>query len=284
MTLPAEIHDFLRGQGWGGVRATRTLGGGCINKAVRIETEHGPCAILKTNHRTPPDMFAREAEGLRTLAEEEGPRVPAVYGYGDDWILIEYLSAAPRGEDYWESMGAGLARLHSVTSTRFGFSHDNYIGSTPQQNPWETDGHTFFAEHRLRFQGRLAYRRKLLSIQDMKRLERVISRLPQLVLAQPASLSHGDLWGGNVITGPGGEPVLIDPAVHYGWAEAELAMTTLFGRFDCAVYDAYQSIRPLDPGYEERFELYNLYHLLNHLNLFGRVYETQVMGILRRYS
>ena len=115
-------------------------------------------------------------------------------------------------------------------------------------------------------------------------LERVIDRLPQLIMTQPASLSHGDLWGGNVITGPGGEPVLIDPAAHYGWAEAELAMTSLFGRFDRAVYNAYRSVRPIEPGYEDRFDLYNLYHLLNHLNLFGHGYHEQVMSIVQRYS
>lgn len=248
MTLPPALHDFLHELGWGRLSAIRPIGGGCINNAVWVETVHGPPALLKTNQRTLPDMFACEAEGRRALAVKEGPRVPAVFGCGDDWILIEYFSAAPKSDDYWESLGIGLARLHMVTSERFGFTHDNYIGSTLQTNPWTTDGHTFFSEHRLRFQGYLAHSREMLSNQEMKMLERVIDRLPQLIMTQPASLSHGDLWGGNVITGPGGEPVLIDPAAHYGCAEAELAMTILFGRFDRAAYDVYRSVSPIDPG------------------------------------
>ena len=127
MTLPSALHDFLHELGWGRVCAIRPIGGGCINNAVWVETVHGPPALLKTNQCGLPDMFACEAEGLRALAVKEGPRVPAVYGCGHDWILIEYFSAAPKRDDYWESLGIDLARLHMVTSERFGFTHDNYI-------------------------------------------------------------------------------------------------------------------------------------------------------------
>ena len=127
MTLPSALHDFLHELGWGRVCAIRPIGGGCINNAVWVETVHGPPALLKTNQCGLPDMFACESEGLRALAVKEGPRVPAVYGCGHDWILIEYFSAAPKRDDYWESLGIDLARLHMVTSERFGFTHDNYI-------------------------------------------------------------------------------------------------------------------------------------------------------------
>ena len=283
MKSPAGLQDFLSEHGWGHLRATRDLNGGCINNLVLIETDYGPSAALKTNKNPPPDMFACESDGLRVLSMEGVLRVPMVYGCAEGWILIEYLSAAPKRTDYWESLGIGLARLHSVVNEQFGFGHDNYIGSTRQPNPWVTDGYTFFSEHRLRFQSCLARRRGLISKQDEKSLESVIKKLPQLIPDQPASLCHGDLWCGNVIVGPRGEPVLIDPAAHYGWAEAELAMSTLFGRFEADAYDAYRSVRRLTPGYEDRFDLYNLYHLLNHLNLFGSVYHEQAMSIVSRY-
>jgi fructosamine-3-kinase len=181
-------------------------------------------------------------------------------------------------------LGKGLARLHLATAEQFGFDHDNYIGLTPQSNGWTRDGHEFFGRQRLGYQGDLAVRRNLLSSGERARLERLIDRLPELTPSQPASLIHGDLWGGNLIAGPGGEPALIDPAAHYGWAEADLAMTALFGGFDPAVYAAYQDCRPLAPGWRERFEIYNLYHLLNHLNLFGGGYHAGVMAVLRRYA
>lgn len=284
MPIPDSLRAFLDERDWGSLVSSQPVGGGCINSAARFETERGPLALLKTNPHAPGDMFAREAEGLRALRVPGGPRVPDVHGHGDDWILIEFLESAPRRADFAETLGVQLAALHNITSERFGFEHDNYIGSTPQPNPWTADGHEFFAQHRLRFQGELARKSGLLWGDELTRLEGVISRLPDLIPAQPASLIHGDLWGGNIMAGPRGEPVLIDPAAHYGWAEAELAMTTLFGRLPPAAYRAYTDVRPLAAGYEERFELYNLYHLLNHLNLFGRGYHGQVTTVLRRYA
>ncbi|MBI4772265.1 MAG: fructosamine kinase family protein [Chloroflexi bacterium] len=160
------------------------------------------------------------------------------------------------------------------------------MGSTPQPNQWEADGCPFFAEQRLMFQGRRAHEHGRLSRDSLRRLERLAARLAsrELVPEQPASLIHGDLWGGNVITGPDGHAALIDPAAHYGWAEAELAMTTLFGRFPDSFYRAYESVRPLAPSYRSRFEVYNLYHLLNHLNLFGRSYLSSVEAVLAKYA
>jgi fructosamine-3-kinase len=198
--------------------------------------------------------------------------------------LLEDLSPATRRADYWPTLGRQLAVLHNHTAEQFGFAHHNYIGSTPQPNPWTEDGHAFFAEHRLGYQARLAQAADLLSADDARRVERLAARLTDLIPAQPASLIHGDLWSGNAISDAEGRPALIDPAAHYGWAEAELAMTALFGGFPDSFYRAYEDARPLDAGYRERFPLYNLYHLLNHLNLFGRGYLGQVQSILRRFT
>jgi protein-ribulosamine 3-kinase len=186
--------------------------------------------------------------------------------------------------EFWQAFGTSMARLHSITRPEYGFSGDNFLGSTPQNNPWQSDGHAFYAEHRLLFQGRRAAGQRLLSADMLARLERMAQRLATLVPAQPASLLHGDLWAGNIVDGPEGLACLIDPAVYYGWAEADLAMTDLFGRLPGEFYDAYIGVRPLDPGYRERFEIYNLYHLLNHLNLFGVSYQRAVEAVLRRYG
>jgi fructosamine-3-kinase len=177
-----------------------------------------------------------------------------------------------------------LAALHDHTSDKFGFEHDNYCGRTPQPNTWTSDGYQFFKEHRLVYQARLAQHSGLLSTSDLQRVEALSNRLVELVPAQPASLIHGDLWTGNAETGPEGEPALIDPAAHYGWAEAELAMTTLFGSFPPDFYRAYEQTHPLEPGWRSRLPLYNLYHLLNHVNLFGRSYLPQVQRILDRFA
>jgi len=211
-------------------------------------------------------------------------RGPAALLAGPDFLLLEYLPPAPPAPDYWERLGAALARLHSPAHPQFGFAHDNYIGSTPQPNGWMDDGFDFFAERRLMFQGRLARERGRLGPPDGRRLELLASRLRDLIPEQPASLLHGDLWSGNVIAGPGGQACLIDPAAHYGWAEADLAMTALFGRFPEEFYRAYETARPLAPGWRSRCGAYNLYHLLNHLNLFGASYLSAVQNVLARFD
>ncbi len=282
--LPEQVITWLHQQGYGAVVATHNVGGGCINNGARLRTTGGQTFFLKTNPHSPPDMFAREAEGLQALSVPDGPRLPRPYLYATDFLLLEDLSPAPSGADYWTTFGWQLAGLHNHTNPGFGFPHDNYIGSTPQPNPWTTDGFEFFAYSRLCYQARLARQRGLLNTSQAHQVEQLAARLPQLVPEQSASLIHGDLWSGNVISDPTGKPAIIDPAAHYGWAEAELAMTALFGAFPEAFYRAYEEIRPLTPGYRQRFPIYNLYHLLNHLNLFGGGYLGEVLEILHSYS
>lgn len=281
--IPEPVRIWCKEQGYGHIVSTRPVGGGCINSGARLKSSSGQTIFLKTNRHTPPDMFEREAEGLRELRAAVGPRVPLVFLHGEDFLLLEDLAPASLRLDYWTTFGRQLAALHNHTNSKYGFSHDNYIGSTPQPNPWMDDGFAFFTEHRLLYQARLARQRGLLSKDNLGQVEQFAARLPELVPAQPASLIHGDLWSGNAITDDEGHPAIIDPASHYGWAEAELGMTTLFGSFPEGFYQAYQEVRPLERGYKERFSIYNLYHLLNHLNLFGGSYRGQVQAILRRY-
>jgi fructosamine-3-kinase len=229
-------------------------------------------------------MFPREAEGLRALHVDDGPRVPRVYHTEASYILLENLHPEPRKGDYWPTFGRQLAALHGHTKDRFGFPHDNYIGSSPQVNTWTPSGFDFFAHHRLLYQAELGRDRGKLSSGEVSKIEYIAQHLEEWVPPQDASLIHGDLWSGNAITDQKGEPAIIDPAAHYGWAEAELAMTSLFGSFPNSFYESYQEIRPLEPGFWERFPIYNLYHLLNHVNLFGGGYLSQVRSVLARYT
>lgn len=293
VAFPAALRDplaeVLRGLGDPtAVRSARPVGGGCINNAMRLETSRG-VYLLKWNADALPGMFACEACGLELLAQTQTVRVPAVYHHVEAeegcpaFILLEWLEGT-RGD--MTLLGEQLAKLHRQgTAPAYGLNHDNYIGSTPQANSWVEDWVEFFAARRLLPQMELAARTGNLTTSRRALMERLISRLPILmggVSRQPA-LIHGDLWGGNVIPGPGG-PALIDPAVSYSDREAEIAFTELFGGFSAGFYAAYNAAWPLDPGYPERRDLYNLYHLLNHLNLFGESYAYQVDSVLRRYA
>jgi fructosamine-3-kinase len=282
--IPIPVQSFLTQNNYGTVTDASPVSGGCISNGKILTTQSGASFFLKTNVDTPADMFAREAEGLEALRVSDGPTVPQVHLHGRDFIFLEDLAPAPPTQDYWPKFGRKLAALHKHTNTHFGFEHDNYIGSTEQPNPWMGDGYSFFAEHRLLFQARMADHRGLLGKRELNDVEKIVNKLSDLVPPQPASLLHGDLWSGNAVSDSTGAPAIIDPAAHFGWAEAELAMTTLFGSFPVGFYRAYEEVRPLEPGYQKRFSIYNLYHLINHLNIFGRGYLGQVQAILRRYA
>jgi protein-ribulosamine 3-kinase len=282
--LPQAVGEWCASAGFGEILTLRPVGGGCINNGAVLKTVSGESFFLKTNQDAAADMFAREAEGLKALCVSGGPRLPFPYLFDTQFILLEDLAPTERSKDYWPIFGRQLAALHNHTEQRFGFVHDNYIGSTPQPNPWTVDGYTFFSEYRLLHQAQMARRRGLVDLGIYQRVEHLCTRLTELVPEQPASLIHGDLWSGNAMTGSGGEPAIIDPAAYYGWAEADLAMTDLFGVFPSEFYDAYLEVRPLHSGFRDRFPLYNLYHLLNHLNLFGGSYFGQVLSVLYKFN
>lgn len=280
------------------LRRARALGGGCINHAMRLETSRS-AYLLKYNSDPLPGMFRCEAEGLARLSETHTVRVPAVLGYQEAsaptagapcrpaWILLEYLEGT-RDSDT-ARLGEQLAELHRQGQSprnppAYGLDNDNYLGSALQVNDWVTSWAQFFAEYRLRPQMEIGFRSGRVGGVRQKRLERLAQRLPGLLgdIPRRPSLVHGDLWSGNVIPGPDGL-ALIDPAISYSDREVEIAYTELFGGFSPRFYAAYNNTWPLDPGYTERRDLYNLYHLLNHLNLFGESYGGAVDGILRRF-
>ena len=276
------IDELLQSRGYAPVRARYGVGGGSISEASRLVLTDGHELFCKRHDRAPADFFAAEAAGLTVLRAARAVRVPEVIAVTDQMLLLEWLSGTPAG-DYWSDLGEQLAQLHHHTAETFGFDADNYCGLTPQPNPRLGDGVHFFAAARLGHQTRLARDAGLLDSADRRQLERVADRLGDWIPPQPPSLIHGDLWRGNVHCGPSGEPVLVDPATHYGWAEAELAMTTLFGGFPQAFYDAYMAASGCRNDWATRADLYNLYHLLNHLNLFGGGYLSGVRAVLDRY-
>ena len=280
--LPETLTNLLRRSGRGEVRRAEALAGGDISVVRRLTLSAGPSVVLKTHAAAPPNFFACEAEGLAALCVPGGPRLPAVLRADPAFLLLEDLCPAPPAADFWPRLGEQVAALHRTPSAQFGFAQNNFIGATPQPNPWTDNGHEFFAEHRLRFQARRAFDAGRLNAADLARVERLGASLPERVPAQTPALLHGDLWRGNAICDQHGQPALIDPAAHWGWAEAEIALTMLFGGFPAAFYDAYTAAYSLTPGWRNRLDISNLYHLLNHLNLFGGGYLSQVQGTLDR--
>ncbi len=265
------------------------LGGGCINSACVVRTDDGRRFFAKSNADAPADMFEREAEGLRALRAARVLRVPEVVATGsaggEHFIIMEHLASAPPWPRYAEDLGRGLARLHRAsTSPRAGFAHDNYCGATPQPNAWCSDWVEFFRERRLGYQLRLVRERGHATQELEDRLGRLMQRLGDIIGEphEPFALLHGDLWSGNHLPDDRGAPALIDPAAYYGHREAELGMMVLYGSFPPELYAAYVAEWPLAPGWERRVEVYKLYHLLNHLNLFGGGYGAQCVEVLRK--
>ena len=255
------------------------VGGGCINEAQRLITDAGDF-FVKTNEAGLLPMFEAEAEGLREMAAAEAIRVPTPYATGTaiGWafIVMEYLPTGPGTGAGHERMGRELAAMHRHTAERFGWHRDNTIGSTPQPNAWHHDWVAFWRERRLGHQLDLAARHGAPKglIDKGRRLQAALDAFFTDYTPVPSVL-HGDLWSGNAAFTADGEPVIFDPAVYYGDREADVAMTELFGGFPARFYDAYREAWPLDPGYRTRRTLYNLYHILNHFNLFGGGYAGQ---------
>ena len=259
--------------------------GGCINSAFRL-SDASRSYFIKTNRADRLDMFEAEALGLNALADSGTIRVPRAVCTGQTdglaFIATEYVELGRARGDGWRIAGTQLATLHQTRSEHFGWDIDNTIGATPQPNRRTGDWIAFWRDQRLGHQLMLARRNGHGGhLQDLG--EKLLQRFPALIDHGPQpSLMHGDLWGGNMAFDSAGNPVIYDPATYYGDREAELAMTELFGGFGADFYAAYEAMWPLDSGYRVRKQLYNLYHVLNHLNLFGGGYGSQAERMMQQ--
>lgn len=270
------------------VREFSFCGGGCINHGGRLSTSTGDFFLKWNSARKFPGMFEAEAKGLEMLRATNTLSIPQPIAYGEagdhQFLMMEFVHQAAQIRNYWQALGEQLAALHGHTQDAFGLDHHNYIGSLPQFNELHTSWLDFFIEQRLQVQLNLLERGHRISSAARKKFDVLFKHLPDLLVLEKPALIHGDLWSGNLIVNSRGEPCLIDPAVYFGHREVELAFTTLFGGFDPMFYEAYRSVFPLESGYEQRFEIYNLYPLLVHANIFGGHYLSQAANIAGRFT
>ena len=303
------------------IKQTDRVAGGDINRAYAVTLNTGDKIFMKANAKENFGFFKAEASGLFALAMTGTLATPKILCAGTDdgqevgysFLLMEWIKSAAPVSDYWKIFGRELAALHQADASKFaardgnsvkagaagmssnsgsssaagasnafGFFEDNYVGATAQDNSPAETWLEFFRDKRLAPQFKAAD--KNFSSGDRSRITKLLDHLDDFLIEPKApSLLHGDLWSGNVMAGPDGKAMLIDPAAYVGHAEADLAMTELFGGFPPDFYQAYPEANPLEPGYEKRRDLYNLYQLLNHLNLFGKSYLGAVLSVVEEY-
>lgn len=256
-------------------------GGGSINQTMKI-SDGNTSYFVKTNRPELLSMFEAESAGLKELAQSDFV-IPEVICSGKNsqaaWLVLQNLQLGGGNQQSFAVAGETFAHMHQIRNEHFGWSMDNTIGSTPQVNDWTNEWSDFWKTHRFGYQIKLAeengYSRHLID-----KASRLTEECQQFFTHNPfPSLLHGDLWSGNLAFDEKGQPAIYDPAVYYGDREADLAMTELFGGFNRSFYDAYNQALPVHSGYPVRKRLYNLYHILNHMNLFGGGYEHQALSM-----
>lgn len=269
------------------IQSFEFVSGGCINNAVKLQTQEGNF-FVKWNVQSLEGMFEAEAKGLALIAETQEIATPKVLGLGKKgdkaYLMLDFVSASFPKQNFWKNFGASLAKMHQHHQGYFGLDFDNYIGSLPQYNQIHQEGLAFFIEKRLRIQSGLALYNNQISKELYQKFDELYKKLPDIVPNEDPALLHGDLWSGNYMIDAGGQPLLIDPAVYYGYREAEIAFTKLFGGFEEDFYLAYHEELPLEKGFENRMDIYNLYPLLVHVNLFGAGYLSGVKRTLEKYT
>ena len=265
--------------------------GGCINQAEVVTLADGRKYFVKSNPAAP-ELFPAESIGLAALRRTKTISVPHALGSGvtesgTGFLILECIESGTRGKSFFDDFGRLLAEMHLTgTADQFGFESDNHIGQTKQQNQWCDNWTDFWSIHRIDFQLGVAAKNGLATkdlVDGCQRVNRCLERLVGSNTKIP-SLIHGDLWSGNFMISLQGQPVLVDPAVYYGSREAEFGITTLFGGFDSRFYDAYNERWQMDDGWQDRVEIYKLYHLLNHVNLFGPDYLSGCFEIIKKFG
>ena len=289
--IPDAVRDAIQ-RVTGSVADARPVGGGCIAHATCLETANG-LFFLKWAEKEADQSFEAEVDGLCALRDAATgldlivPEVFATESAGSEagYLLMEWLEPGRASQYDWRRFGSALAELHRVEqNAQFGYAVDNWIGSKPQKNGWTDSWPEFFGEKRLHAQAETVRQRGAWQSDWDGPLNRLVARLGEILPeAPPSSLLHGDLWAGNALATSDGVFALIDPAVYIGHGEVDLAMTELFGGYALEFYQGYNEAWPLEPGYPERREIYNLFHLINHLT-HGRGYAAQVELILHKFG
>lgn len=289
MIIPASLLERIEAETGLRPAAAEPLGGGSINRAARLTTPGGTL-FLKWNEREPKRMFRLEADGLELLrTANSGLRIPSVIAVGDaldgdpGFLLLEYIEPATGDGNDFEQFGSLLAGLHGNRAMQYGLDRNNYIGRLPQSNTRHDSWTEFFIRERIEPQIRSAVDHQGLNPSLLSNWERLASRLDEIFPVAEPSLIHGDLWGGNFLFDQNRQPVLIDPAVYYGHPEMELAFTRMFGGFSESFYRGYEQAASLAPDFSNRVEIYNLYPLLVHANLFGGSYLRSTETFLQGY-
>ena len=264
-----------------------SVSGGSVNQAYELRSKTNSY-FLKVNRLDAfPKMFEKEVFGLNLLRNASSIQVPNVIMNGEfeqfAFLILEYVTPSQPKSNYWESFGEGLAQLHQNTNSNFGLEYNNYNGSLVQVNDFKAEWEPFFIENRLVEQQRQAKDKGRLDDQLSNMLDRLYPKLEGYFPKEQPALLHGDLWSGNYLV-KNGEPCIMDPAVYYGHREVDLAMSLLFGGFDKKMYEAYNACFPLEKEWEKRVDMYNLYPLMVHVNLFGASYAQRVKSILKNYT
>jgi len=269
------------------IQSVSSVGGGSINDVYSLETTAGVFFVKKNSASRYPGMFEKEASGLELLANTNEIDTPKVVTFGskddDSFLILDFIQSAEKQDGFWEDFGRRLANLHKHSQDSFGLKHDNYIGSLKQSNRFYLSWTDFFREERLEAQVKLARDNRRMGGETVAAFERFYRKLEELFPKEPPALLHGDLWSGNFMVNEKGLAVIIDPAVYFGHREMDLAMSQLFGGFHASFYEAYHRNFPLEKGWQQRMDYYNLYPLMVHVNLFAGSYLESVKRILARF-
>lgn len=262
------------------------IAGGDINDSFKVVTNTANF-FIKINDPSVGDLFEKEHSGMKVLQQVKSIHVPNVIGTGTNsgtpFLVLEFIEKGKPDENFWEIFGNQLAALHQHTQKHFGLDHNNYIGKLPQKNTLTSSWVDFFIQHRLEPQLKMAQSKNLIDAPFINTVRKLYTVLPDIFPLEKPALLHGDLWSGNFMNNSQGLPCIFDPAVYYGHREMELAFTHLFGGFDQQFYDSYHEAFPLAPGFEDRIDIYNIYPLMVHVNLFGPSYLSGIQRTLNRF-
>lgn len=286
-SLQGEFEERLKATHGNDLHVERMipLSGGDINEVFKLETNKDNFCIKLNDAVLYPEMFEKEAKGLQRL-NKSSFRVPEVVATGSfneyAYLILEFIDSRPPHKDFWRQFAENLSDLHAIRNESFGWEENNYIGTLTQSNRNTENWSQFFYQERLYPMVKNAVEKGLMDSQDLFYLEKVRNRTEELYGTSNASLIHGDLWSGNYMSDENGSPVLIDPAVYFGHADMDIAMTKLFGGFDDSLYSYYSELNPQDNNWEERIKLCKLYPLIVHVNLFGGYYVQQYRDLVQR--